>query len=332
MTWRICVVAMLFVMSVFMPGTARACSCAGTASIGTALSRSEIVVVGRIKRRGESPPQSSESVVEVFPDPVVVEVIEVLKGNAPAEVLVSTDLFCYRTFDVEELEIGETFVLPIGREKHGVRFLPACSHSGLKLMDGELYTNEFARGGGRRLDHYMSLTMLRILLPLGVLDARRQAILAGGLALLSSWAFTRRIRNRKALTVGNSPSGPKRSVRSLRWRSGFAIAWMLLCAGALVLAGLSEWDWTLWALGALFAFTAAGIAFLWRWSEGVSYGLALIWIGGCAYLTYDALSWYFAENDEVNRHLLYFLGIAFACVAGMTWCAHAVRRRFSECA
>ena len=48
--------------------------------------------------------------------------------------------------------------------------LPVCSHNGL-LVDGQgLYTNELVPGGGRRLEYYMPLFLVKVLLPLGLLS------------------------------------------------------------------------------------------------------------------------------------------------------------------
>jgi hypothetical protein len=330
MGWHIRVVAILFVILGYLPSTAQACSCDGTTSIGSAFGLAEKVVLGRIEGRREIPPDRRDGVVEIYPEAAVVKVIDVLKGSAPDEILVSADFMCYRSFNVEDFKSGETYVFPIIQTTaQGVNVLPSCSHSALKLMDGQLYTNELVSIGVRRLEPYMSLKLLKLLLPLGVLDPRGQIIFGGSLALLASLLLTRRFRKRSIVATNNPPADPRASLRSLRWRSGFAIAWMLLCAGAFILAGISEWDWMLWVLGALFAFAAAGIALLWRWSEGISYGLALIWIGICAYLTYDALHWYFANNDEFDPRLYFLVAIACLCVAGMVWCADAVRRRFS---
>jgi hypothetical protein len=334
MGWHVRVVAILFVMLGLIPETARACSCDGTTSIGTALGFAETVVLGRVEGRRQIPPDRRNGMIEIYPEAAVVKVLKVLKGSAPAEILVSADFMCYRSFNVEDFNLGETFVFPIIQTTdQGVNVLPSCSHSALKLIDGQVYTNELVSDGGRRLQAYMRRSFSQMLLPMGVLDTRRQMMWVGSLALLACVLVTTRMRKKRAIAneIEQRPS-PVNSLRSMRWRSVFAVAWMVLCAGVCILAGISEWDWLPSLLGIMFLVAAAGIALRWAWAEGVSYGLALIWIGACAMLTLDGMKWLVTHGEGVDERLYYLLAVALVCVAGMVWCAAAVRRRFSETA
>lgn len=326
----------------FVPANSQACSCWGTTDIGTALTRSDIVVVGQVVRRleaGEVLDDASPDgyvVATSYPHPIEVKVVKVLKGSADEKIQISTDFMCYRSFNVEDLKIGETYVFPIYYEGNGgLHMLPSCSHSALKLVDRQLYTNELKEGGGRRLDPYMSLALLQVLLPLGVLDVRGQIVVAASMTLLVSMFVARRARRRNAVsTAVDQPVDPMASLRSLRWRSGFAVGWMLLCAGICIVVGINEWDWIPWALGIMFAFAAAGIALRWPWSEGLSYGLLTITIGICVVLTFTVLAWYlppydrFPLRDRIDTTLIWFVSADVACVIGTIWCARSVRRRF----
>jgi hypothetical protein len=320
--------ALIAIGMTFMPVRALACSCWKTASIGTALTRAEIVVVGRVVRQLDS------SAVETFEyqPPVVVKVIDALKGDVTDEILISTDFMCYRSFDLDDMKPGETFVFPISHTaKSGVHILPSCSHSALKLVDGQLFTSEFIPGGGRRLDHYMSLPLMRFLLPWRVLDAATQGVIAAVLTLVIPMLVTLRVRKGSAnATPVDQPPSPIGSLRSLSVRSIFAIVWMLVCGGFSIFVSLKEEVWLLWALGGVFAFTAAGVALRWRWSEGLSYGLALLWIGFCLLAAYAFLQEFNLGDDRIDaRTVAIFSSVVLLNVAAMVWCADAVRRRFS---
>jgi hypothetical protein len=334
MAWHIRVVAALLVMSGCMPNPAQACTCGGIVSIGEALENAETVVLGRVESVRQIPSDRRDGMTLLYPDAVVVKVLEVLKGDAPDQILVSADFLCYRSFDVEDLKPGETFIFPIVQTtKHGVNALPSCSHSALKLMDAQLYTNEPTTSGDRRLEPYMKLALLRVLVPLRLVGIRGPMIWAGSLVILACLFLTRRVRRRpRVARVAEQPADPMKSLRSLRWRSGFAIAWMLLWSGVCILFGIAQWDWVPWALGVMFAFAAAGIALRWPWTEGLSYGLLLVWIGACAVLTYGAVTWRVSIDQEFNPRLYYLFAIDLVLVAGMIWCADAVRRRFSAVA
>jgi hypothetical protein len=271
-----------------------------------------------------------------YADPVAVKVVKELKGDVGDEILISTDLMCYRSFSVGDFAVGETFVFPIVHTtENGLHILPSCSHSALKLVDGQLYTNELTAEGGRHLEVYMSLTLFRLLMPVGILDRRVQFAGATGLVLLVAMIVTSRVRRRNANEAPIArPASPLTALRSVRWRSGFAVAWMLLCAGCCVLVGMHEWHWVPWLLGALFALAAAGIALRWRWSEGLAYGLGMVWIGTWCALGYLGVSGYFTAGHHLSRKAaleVMFVDVAatLLCIAGMIWCTDAIRRRFS---
>ncbi|HEU4694783.1 MAG TPA: hypothetical protein VFS23_40730, partial [Vicinamibacterales bacterium] len=323
------------ICALLTPVEALACSCFGITGIGTALTRAETVVVGRVERRLDRPddldhPDHPEMEILPYPAPIVVKVILVLKGEVAKEMRISTDFMCFRSFNLEDMKPGETFVFPIsGTSKSVVGFLPSCSHSALKLLDGELYTNEFIAGGGRRLDHYMSLALLRFLLPLGVLSTTVQVLIAAGLTLVIPMLITRRIRRRSADPVaGNRPPDPIDTLRSLTLRSVLAVVWLLICSGfSIFFVALDRQVWWMWVPGTVFAFTAAGVALHWRWSEGLTYGLALLWIGACAFATYAIVhDMRLGYAPTESGRLPIVMGAVLLSVGAMAWCADAVRR------
>jgi hypothetical protein len=197
------------------PLPAGACSCDGTQSIGSVLASAEAVVVGRIKRHAGRD-YSSE-----YPRPaiVVVEITESLKGGLEGDIEVATGQLCYQSFPSEDLRIGMSYVLPlteIDLANHDDTFglmigpprpnipsyrmfiLPSCSHSALLFDGARLYTSEFAAGGGRQLEYYMNLSVLRFLFATNLFSAWRampaivaMLVLGAGFVLLRK----RRMRN-----------------------------------------------------------------------------------------------------------------------------------------
>jgi len=334
--------ALLTASFVLAPDQALACTCEGIRDIGTALSRSQVVVVGEVVRREElngyhydrSP---RADVVEVpYGPPIVVKVREVLQGEAGAEVRITSPLMCARSFDVEDFEIGGTYVFPVSSPSdRGLHLLPSCSESGLKLVDGDLYRQVWSQDGSHSLRRYMSLPALKLLLPVRVLDRRMQAFLAAATVLAGAVLITWRVRRRRSsASPVQMPVDFIAFIRSLRWRPGLATAWMLMCAGSCIVLAINKWDWMIFLLGAVFAFAAAGIAARWRWSEGLSYGLSLFWIGFWLLELLEVLWWYFIQDSDFTRdyafrRLLPRIVIALCAVLGMAWCVHAVRRRFA---
>jgi hypothetical protein len=317
------------------PAPVLACSCSGIADIGTALSRAELVVVGRVERRLE-PDYSIESMpspsgdgvgwsMRFDPAPVAVKVVRALKGEATGEIRVTTDIMCYRSFNLEDFKPGDTFVFPIvEKTDSGLHVLPSCSHSAAKVVDGMLYTSEFVRGGGRQITPYLSLTAVRFLLPQGLLHKLGQYLAAGFIVLLVPTLITHRIRRRTMReAIG--------SARKINVRSVMAIMWMLLCGMLCIgLALLQIWPLPIGiTLAFACAIAAAGLAFKWRWSEGFSYGMSLLWISGAVAGTWWVLSEYFEVFDGFPKEMVIFVAVVALIITGMLWYADTVRRRFS---
>jgi hypothetical protein len=292
-------------------------------------------VVGRVERRLE-PDYSANARPSPFgdgvaweirfdPAPVAVKVVQVLKGEAHGEIRVTTDFMCYRSFGLDDFKPGDTFVFPFSQiTDSGLHVLPSCSHSAAKLVDGMLYTNEFVHGGGRQLSPYLSLTTVRFLLPLGLLHKFGQYFAGGFALLLISILVTHRFRSRTMRDASDS-------ARKINLRSVLAILWMLLC-GSLCLA--LSWLQVLplpigIALAVACAIAAAGLAFKWRWSEGLSYGMTLLWICGGIAGTWSIVSGYFEFFDDIPQELVIFVAVVALTIIGMLWYADTVRRRFS---
>jgi hypothetical protein len=187
----------------FAPSASLACSCMGTGSIGAAVTHADAVIVGRLLRRAPA----DYSHAAVAPDALIFEVSETMKGDVSGPVYVPASAPCYHSFRTEDFKIGGTYVLPLypvenaslegineavisleptsRTEPMGRWFnLRGCSHSALALVDGNLYTNELTSGGGRRSEYYMSLPVMKFLLPLGLLDLRVSLIYVAVAAVL----------------------------------------------------------------------------------------------------------------------------------------------------
>ncbi|HET9865411.1 MAG TPA: hypothetical protein VFP37_18390 [Steroidobacteraceae bacterium] len=315
-----------------------ACSCFGIMGIGTALTEAEIVVVGRVEGRSSTGMDSGSTDGFIYPDPIKVKVIKRLKGDVAGEIRITTDFMCYRSFSLEDFRVGETFVFPIAHTlRSGLHVLPGCSHSALKLMDGQLYTNDLVFGGGRRLNRYMSLTVLQLLLPIGVLDTRVQIALAGMLLLLLPMPITQRLRRRSAIaTPARVLANPADSLRSVDVRTAVAIVWILLCAVICLAFVIANGDPMSLAFGGALttacALAAAGLALRWRWTEGLSYGLVSLCIGACTVVTYWGLSEYLTLNEHVDGKVFKPLLLILMTIVAMLLFAAAVRRRFSPSA
>lgn len=147
-----------------------------------AFATADAVVIGRIERvrlagAGEL---------------LVVDVVKPLKGGVAGEVEIATGLMCYQSFSFEDFKIGEQYIFPLiavepsssyigqslglGEGPHSAKAsdrlftLPTCSHTALALVGEELYSNELTSDGGRRLEPYMSLPLLKFLFWAGFLS------------------------------------------------------------------------------------------------------------------------------------------------------------------
>jgi hypothetical protein len=81
---------------------------------------------------------------------------------------------------------------------HKMFRLPVCAHNAL-LLDGQgLYTSELTSSGGRRLEYYMPLVLVRALLPIGLLSNWGILVAIAILASASAAFIVVRKRRRKA--------------------------------------------------------------------------------------------------------------------------------------
>jgi hypothetical protein len=209
------------------PAASIACTCAGTQSIGNALTIADAVVVGRVKKH-LAPDYSQD---HPRPGTVDVEVIDSLKGGITGNVEIAKTLACYQSFPEEDLEIGKSYVFPLTRidlanpddtvglmigsgdrkiPSYKMFRLPVCSHNALLLKGQALYTNELTASGGRRLDYYLPLSLVKVLLPIGLLSAWgvTALIVVAIIVCVVGIAATRRRRRESPMASNNRWRGP----------------------------------------------------------------------------------------------------------------------------
>jgi hypothetical protein len=196
-----------------IPAASLACSCSGTQSIGTALARSDAVIIGKIV----SHVAPDFSVEHPRPAIINVDVIDSLRGNIGGTVEIAKSLMCYQSFAEDDLRIGNSYVFPleqidlsnegqaagvmIGSEEKMASYkmfrLPTCSHNALLLDHLGLYTSELISGGGRRLEYYMPFSEMKLLFALGLLSVWSIPIAAAALCALLAVVMIQRRKTRR---------------------------------------------------------------------------------------------------------------------------------------
>jgi hypothetical protein len=166
------------------PAASYACSCMGTQSIGNALVTADAAVVGKVTGHKEAEYSDVRR-----PALINVEVIDSVTGGVKGNIEIAKSLMCYASFRDDDIEVGKSYLFPleeidlanpdhtwglmIGSDSpvpsYKMFTLPVCSHNAL-LLDGQgLYTSELTSDGGRRLEYYMPLLLVRTLLPIRLL-------------------------------------------------------------------------------------------------------------------------------------------------------------------
>jgi hypothetical protein len=196
-----------------LPASSLACSCMGIQSIGNALTLADAVVVGKVISHTEADYSENQR-----PALINVEVTQPLKGSAKGNIEIAKTLMCYQSFPEDDFEIGKTYVFPleqidladpdqawglmIGSDRpvpsHKMFRLPTCAHNGLLLEGQSLYTSELTPEGGRRLEYYMPLFLVRGLLPLGLLSM--WGIVAAAVLMMALVALVAIRRRRRKVT------------------------------------------------------------------------------------------------------------------------------------
>jgi hypothetical protein len=120
---------------------------------------------------------------------------------------------CNQSFWGEEFKVGTSYVFPLtevdltnsddtldmtierrARNPPSYRMfvLPTCSHTALLVNEERLYTNELTYSGGRRLEYYMRLSVLRFMFKAGLFEMRGVIVGVGVLMALLAFLVVRR--------------------------------------------------------------------------------------------------------------------------------------------
>jgi hypothetical protein len=97
---------------------------------------------------------------------VTLRVKNVLKGETAAETIVLNHGMCYSSLYPDLMKAQHTYVLPLAAPVKGRYEMAHCSHSGMELIDGKLYTfEEQATGKDRQLKFYKPYSALQHMFP-----------------------------------------------------------------------------------------------------------------------------------------------------------------------
>jgi hypothetical protein len=180
-----------FLIAAILGGTpvaSQACSCIGTQSVGSVLTSADAVIVGKVTGHTDQ----DYSYEHQRPAIINVEVVESLRGSIKGRVEIAKTLMCYQSIPEDDFEVGKAYVFPLEQidlantdqtwglglmigsdvpiQNYKMFRLPVCAHNAL-LLDGRgLYTSELTSNGGRRLEYYMPLPVVKVLLPIGLLS------------------------------------------------------------------------------------------------------------------------------------------------------------------
>ena len=119
--------------------TGWACSCMKIASIEDAIERMPILVEAQVVSLNQAPTISA-----------TLNVKRVLKGKVSSDAITVEHWMCYVSLFPDMMEVGHTYVLPLGAPTDGRYGMATCSHSGMELVGDKLYTFEITNNSGGR--------------------------------------------------------------------------------------------------------------------------------------------------------------------------------------
>jgi hypothetical protein len=155
---------MPIVFLLFFAKSAWACSCMGISSIDETIATSPILVEAQVVSLEEV--NSSKYGRQIFG--AKLRIRKVLKGTVSSREIAVQNLMCYASLYPQLMKPKHIYILPLPSSKDSRYELAGCSHSGLELIHGKLYTFEEAQGINRRLKFYKTYSaFLRNLSPNG---------------------------------------------------------------------------------------------------------------------------------------------------------------------
>jgi len=159
---------------------AGSCTCYGTEPIELAIARHPILVEGQVVALDREDDEEFGQLTYS----ATLRVKRVLKGSVDTDEITVVHTMCYASLTPDDMELNRTYVLPLEKPaperslipdegyavatvglEPGQHEMAKCAHSGLEVIDGDLYTFEYDKGRDRRLQFYMPHMVFRALLP-----------------------------------------------------------------------------------------------------------------------------------------------------------------------
>ena len=154
---------------IFFTPYAFACSCGSFTPLAVVYEKTGYIVhvkVEEIHKKNIAPQNEKPEIAISF---VKVQVIKSIKGDKLNSEIAIIPSWCGKSIDVENLEIGHEYILPISSAENNKNaidhdatdldkfILPGCAHSGGELIKGEIYDYEYVSEAGRTfLKHFMN--------------------------------------------------------------------------------------------------------------------------------------------------------------------------------
>jgi hypothetical protein len=199
-----------------VPDVAFGCSCMGTRSIGASMATADAVVVAKVERF-EFHEWDTE---RRFPERAIARVSGVLKGKVAAEIPISGSNMCYQSLPIDNMSVGQSYLLPLYRIEPKVApegvisldpaydvsptdpplyILPECAESALLVERDNLFTAEPIPGGSRKWRYHSSLKLVESFASVGLWNVRMifafafAVVVAGtiGMVICRRWPLDR---------------------------------------------------------------------------------------------------------------------------------------------
>ncbi len=142
----------LALLSLLASANAWSCSCLGIATIEETIARTPILVEGQVLslEQTDTPLYGKQTLSATL------RVTRLLKGQVAAETITVGQVMCYASLRPDIMRTQHIYILPLVAELADGKYQMAdCAHSGLELIDGKLYTIEYATGRESRLQFFM---------------------------------------------------------------------------------------------------------------------------------------------------------------------------------
>jgi hypothetical protein len=143
---------LLLLLLLLLPVEAWSCSCGGTISIRKTIATHPVLVEASLVSLEEIElPTYGRGVRSA-----TLRVRKILKGPIHTESIVLEFQPCGATLSIDDLEFGHIYVLPLQTSENGHYELAGCSHSGMELVNDDLYTFEHLRNSQGKYERHLT--------------------------------------------------------------------------------------------------------------------------------------------------------------------------------